>query len=186
MDPQVLFTERLKLAPPTPADSEAVFEACQDPEIPRFVPIPSPYDRDHALGFIHHSEAAWASGSETTWAIHHPDDGLVGMVGLHINGKAAEIGFWVAASARGRGYATEAASTVLDYSFSAGGLGLRRIEWRARVGNLVSARIAQRLGFRYEGQLRQAMITPRGCYDAWVAGLLDDDERISQQWAPLA
>ena len=39
----------LTLRPPRPDDADAVTAACQDPEIPRWTLVPSPYRREHAV-----------------------------------------------------------------------------------------------------------------------------------------
>ena len=50
VQPVVLRTERLTLSVPTEADVDAIFEACQDAEIRRYTTVPSPYERQHAVG----------------------------------------------------------------------------------------------------------------------------------------
>lgn len=188
MEPVTLTTERLVLRAPTEADIDAITHACQDPEIARWTTVPSPYARKDAEDFVRLVEGWWADGSETTWAMHR-DGGLVGMIGLHRirrqpNGGDAEIGFWVTDAARGRGYVVEAATAVVDWGF--GELGLSRIEWRAIADNVPSARTARRLGFRYEGLLRQAFASGERREDSWVAGLLRDDDRTPVAWPMLA
>ena len=102
------------------------------------------------------------------------DDHWVGMLGLHRleRGGEAEIGYWMAAAARGHGYLTEAARAVIDFAFDPDGLALERMEWRAVVGNVPSARSARTLGFRYEGLFARASPAPRGRDDGWIAALL--------------
>ena len=109
------------------------------------------------------------------------------MVGLHgiTLGGAGELGYWMAARSRRRGLLTEAARAVIDWGFSADGAALERIEWRAVVGNLGSARAARTLGFRYEGVLRRALSNSFGRDDGWVAGLLHSDDRMPQPWPVL-
>lgn len=187
MEPVTLTTERLVLRAPTEADIDAIEAACQDPEIPRWTTVPSPYTREHAEDFVRQVAEWWASGAETLWAIF-VDGKLSGMIGLHQitehhTGGHAEIGFWMTAAARGQGYLGEAARAVVDWGFSH--LGLVRIEWRAVAGNIPSARAARGLGFRYEGMLRQALTSPRGRDDGWFAGLLVDDDRTPVAWPVL-
>lgn len=69
-------------------------------------------------------------------------------------------------------------------------LGLRRT--RARPHPLAgrrrehpSARAARALGFRYEGLQRQALTSPRGRDDGWMAALLPDDDRTPVDWPVL-
>jgi RimJ/RimL family protein N-acetyltransferase len=149
MAPVTLRTARLTLSVPTEADIDAITDAAQDPEVPRWTTLPSPYVRADAEGFIAKATGWWDAETELTWGIR-ADDRWVGMLGLHRveRGDSAEIGYWMAAPARGRGYLTEAARAVIDFAFDPQGLGLKRVVWRAVVGNVASARAARALGFR--------------------------------------
>lgn len=113
---------------------------------------------------------------------------LVGVVGLHhisshSAGGTAELAFWATAESRGKGFMAEASRSVIDWGFAE--LGLARIHWQAVAGNIASARTARALGFRYEGELRQALTSSRGRDDGWVAGLLPDDDRSPVDWRIL-
>jgi len=187
MEPVTLRTDRLVLRAPTAADVDWITAACQDPEIPRWTTVPSPYTRQHAVDFVELVAGWWAEDVETVWGVFH-DDVLAGMVGLHHitphdTGGAAELGYWATAASRGKGFMTEAARTVVDWGFAE--LGLARITWRAVVGNVASARTARALGFRYEGMLRQGLTSPRGRDDGWMAGLLATDDRTPVDWPVL-
>jgi len=187
MDPVTLTTERLVLRPPTEADVEAIERACQDPEIPRWTTVPSPYTREDAEDYVRLVGEWWAEGAQAVWCAFREGE-LVGSIGLHHiaehrTGGDAELGYWVAAEARGRGYLVEAARAVVDFGFA--DLGLARIRWRAVVGNVPSARAARALGFRYEGLQRQALTGPRGRDDGWTAGLLATDDRTPVEWTVL-
>jgi RimJ/RimL family protein N-acetyltransferase len=188
MLPVTLRTPRLELSAPAESDVDEIFAACQDPDIQRYTTVPSPYRHEDAVGFIEKTVRWWAEGAEATWAMRHAD-GLAGVVGLHRLGAstgAAELGYWVTPRFRGRGLLTEASRAVVDWGFSPEGLGLARIEWRAVVGNVASARAARTLGFRYEGLLRAALRQSSGERDdGWIAGLLADDDRTPQEWPVL-
>jgi RimJ/RimL family protein N-acetyltransferase len=186
MKPVVLRTERLELSIPIEADIEAVFEACQDPANIRYTTVPSPYERRHAEEFVVRVTTNWAEDTEQTWAIRDGDV-LAGMIGLYRQGAgSAELGYWIAPASRERGFGTEASRAVIEWAFSPDGLELHRIEWRAVVGNVGSARIARALGFHYEGTLRQALRNGSGVRDdGWIAGLLATDDRLPQEWPVL-
>ncbi|QIK63385.1 GNAT family N-acetyltransferase [Leucobacter viscericola] len=92
------------------------------------------------------------------------------------------LGFWLARTARKQGLLTEAARAVIDWSFSPAGAALGRIEWRAVVGNVASARAAQALGFHYEGILRLGIAHPDTRQDCWIAGILASDDRAARSW----
>lgn len=184
MEPVELRTPRLILRAPTSANVDAITEACQDPEIPRWTTVPSPYARTDAADFVRLIGDWWADGSQTVWAMY-ADELLVGAIGLHHitdhpTGGDAELGYWVAAPARGNGYITEAARAVIEWGFAE--LGLARLTWRAVVGNVPSARSARGLGFRFEGTQRRFLTSPRGRDDGWLAGLLRTDDRAPVAW----
>lgn len=85
------------------------------------------------------------------------DGRFVGWCGLLlsvIDGEGmAEIGWAVTAEAQGRGYATEAATAVLD---QARALGLGQIVAYTRPTNLASRRVMAKLGFREGRAFEQA------------------------------
>lgn len=187
MEPVTLTTERLVLRAPAADDAEAIERACQDPEIPRWTTVPSPYTLEHAKGFVDLVAQWWADSSQTIWAIFEGEV-LKGVVGLHhiashTAGGAAELGYWTAAAARGQGFTVEACEAVIEWGFTE--LGLARIHWQAVAGNVASARTARALGFRYEGSMRQSLTSPRGRDDGWIAGLLPHDDRAPVAWSCL-
>lgn len=185
-EPVTLTTPRLTLRAPVASDAEAIYEACQDPDIQYYTTVPSPYTRADAEAFVTLVDGWWDDGSEYVWAVHAPE-GFAGMVGLHkIGAGGTELGFWTAPEARGNGYMTEAARAVLDFAF--GPMRLERVTWRAVVGNRGSARVAQKLGFQYEGVQRKGLPHHgiggiHGRTDGWMAGLLSTDPRVPTNWA---
>ena len=183
MEPVVLRTLRLELSVLTEGDAEALFAAGPDPAVQRYTSVPTPFTRADADDLIAATRAGWQTGDRLSWAVREQGV-LVGIVGLYrVDGKGSgEFGYWLAAPARGRGLLTEAARTALDWGFSADGAALARIEWHAVVGNTASARVAERLGFRFEGVRRAALIGSDGREDGWSAALLATDDRTQQTW----
>ena len=121
------------------------------------------------------------------WAIRvGTHDHLIGMIDLHsIDAGGAEIGYWLAPGARGRGHMSDAVRVVCDHGFSPTGANLQRIEWSAFVGNLASASVARRAGLRFEGVRRLGGIQRGMRRDAWIAGLLaTDDRNPADRWPP--
>jgi len=186
MEPVTLRSARLELSLPRAGDVDAVYAACQDPAIQRYTRVPSPYTRADAEKFIDAVAEQWAGDQHRTWVIR---DGatLVGTIGFYrLDGQGnGEIGYWVAPDQRGGGRLREAANAVIEWGFSSEGAGLARIEWRAVVGNEASARVARALGFRFEGTLRQALVSASGRDDGWIASLLSTDDRMPQPWPVL-
>ena len=92
------------------------------------------------------------------WAVRDAQsDALVGRVGLMrllADEYTAEIGYWTAPWARGRGIASEAVRLAADHGFES--LGRHRLEIRHVPGNDASCGVANRAGFRVEGIQRAA------------------------------
>jgi len=176
-----LTTPRLHLRPIGPDDVEAVYVACQDSTIPRWTTVPSPYLREHAEQFVcDYAPKAWAAGDVATFGVTERGTGeLLAAVSLHFDrGRddgIAEIGYWTAAPARGRGITTEAVAAVCTWGFTS--CGVQRLEWYAEVGNVPSRRVAEKVGFTIEGTLRSFLLRPGGeRVDGWVGSLLGIDE----------
>ncbi len=174
----------VRLDPPTEDDVEAITRACQDPRIAQWVPIPQPYGEQDARAFLTNVVGpGWESGTELTWAVRDHDGALLGLVGLHrIEHGSAEIGFWLASWARGRGVMDHAVRLVLAHALDPEGLDLVRVVWRAIVGNWPSRRVAWRAGFRIEGTVRADIVHREGVRrDAWVGTILRADPRTPNE-----
>ncbi len=180
--PRELAGGPLILSAPGTDDIDRIAELCRDPAIAAWTTVPSPYEREHAEGFVTRVVPdGWTSGRECTWALREAaTNELHGMVGLHhIDDGEGEIGFWLAEEARGRGWMAAAVQLVLDFGFAAPpeGLGLERIVWHAYAGNAASAAVARRAGFQWEGVARLG-VSHRGVRrDDWQAALLATDAR---------
>ncbi|WP_165401381.1 GNAT family N-acetyltransferase [Herbihabitans rhizosphaerae] len=62
MEPVTLRTERPELRPFTPDDADAVYLACQDPDIQRFTPMGKPFlrvDAERARGRDRRRSPPW-------------------------------------------------------------------------------------------------------------------------------
>jgi RimJ/RimL family protein N-acetyltransferase len=146
----------LVLRPKTPDDADALTAACQDPEIPRWTAVPSPYTRADAERFIVASEVEAAAGKAANLlAVDARDGSLLGSFSVLELDRApgyGEIGYWVAAEARGRGVATRAVRLLADWAREV--LGLTRIEVLAHLDNVPSRRVAVKAGFRDTGEVK--------------------------------
>jgi len=184
VEPIELTDDRLLLRPPRQEDAHAVHRACQDPEIQRWTTIPSPYTRENADEYVADmSPTGWATGEGASFGVFDRATGeLLGSIALmHIGerdaatGGRAELGYWCAPWARGRGVMTDAARLVCRWGFEH--LRLARIDWYAELGNEGSRRIAENLGFTIEGIQRQRLVNKGERRDGWVGGLLAGELR---------
>lgn len=113
---------------------------------------------------------------------------LVGYVNLHgitKKTRAGEVGYWVRTSQAGKGIAT--AATVMIVLFGFKELKLHKIVLRAAADNPASWRIAEKLGFVYEGTQRHEQLMQRGWVDLRCYSLLETEFRqLKPQLARLA
>ncbi|MEU8731385.1 MULTISPECIES: GNAT family N-acetyltransferase [Streptomyces] len=175
MEPVTLTTDRLVLRTVGPQDIDAVYAACQDPDIQHWTTIPSPYLPEHARGFAEQMvPEGWANDSMFTFGLFLPAGDLVGVLGITmISLGVGEIGFWGTKEHRGRGYVTEAAVAVSRWAFTE--RAVDRLEWRAEVGNEASRAVARRAGYTMEGTLRSAVNNKGVRRDSWIGSLLPSD-----------
>ncbi|WP_393082313.1 GNAT family N-acetyltransferase [Streptomyces sp. LN704] len=175
MDPVTLTTDRLLLRTVGSHDTDAVFDAVQDPDIQRWTTIPSPYLHEHAAGFTAQLVPdGWADGSMFTFGVFLPSGELVGMLGITMRSLGVgEVGFWATKEYRGNGYLTEATVAASRWAFTS--LAVDRVEWRAEVGNQASRAVAERAGFTVEGTLRSAINNKGVRRDCWIGSLLPSD-----------
>jgi RimJ/RimL family protein N-acetyltransferase len=71
-----------------------------------------------------------------------------------------ETGYWVVPEAEGRGYVTEAVALMTEFALRE--FGVNRIAIHCDPLNQRSRHVAERLGYRFEGQLRNTSRTPQG------------------------
>jgi RimJ/RimL family protein N-acetyltransferase len=143
----------IMLRPPRDEDIDAIYAACQDREIQQWTNVPSPYTREHA---VHYVENVVKEADKAAF-LGFDGDELVGsfsVMEIDRERRYAEIGYWVAAPARGRGMATRAVTLLRDWA--AEELGTELIELLIHEDNLPSKRVAERTGFLGTGERRPA------------------------------
>lgn len=90
---------------------------------------------------------------------------------VHRENRNAEVGYWLAATATGRGLATGAARAAVDHLFRRADV--HRVEMQCGVENRRSRAVAERLGFRLEGIRRESHWITDRFVDHAVYGVLD-------------
>jgi RimJ/RimL family protein N-acetyltransferase len=148
-----LRTERLLLRQWRDADLDAFAALNADPEVMRHLPARlSRPESDQMAGFIRGGleERGWG-----LWAVGVPGgDPFVGFVGLNPVRfdspftPAVEVGWRLARTAWGHGYATEAARAAVDFGFEQ--LGLDEIVSFTVAANRPSWRVMERLAMSYD------------------------------------
>ncbi|HEY3293114.1 MAG TPA: GNAT family protein [Candidatus Nanopelagicaceae bacterium] len=157
----------ITLRPVRETDIEEIYHACQDPLIPRFTTVPSPYTMTHAKFFVEEQEPArFASKSELLFVItqgYGEEETFCGLISFHsvsLGNHAAEIGYWLSAPARGKGIATTALTMITEYGLQT--MGLRRIEALVDVDNEASQALLRAAGYQLEGIMRRKVSRDNG------------------------
>lgn len=148
MQDAVLETKRLRLRPFRRGDEDQLVHHLGDWEITRqLARDPHPFDMDHAQDWINEC-LAQPNGPRhgLRFAVEAPDEtGLVGGAGLSLAEAGFELGYWISRSCWGRGYATEAASALVDLGFAA--LSLEELTALVFGENPASVRVLEKIGF---------------------------------------
>jgi RimJ/RimL family protein N-acetyltransferase len=121
-----------------------------------------PTDEREASRWVTSQDRGWRDGDRLSFAVLETDDVggcvLAGNVGLKNRDETdrigeretAEIGYWTAVAARGRGVAPAAVRAVTDWVFDAfGGARLRQIMLVHAVDNPASCRVAEKAGYPF-------------------------------------
>ncbi|MGC9671479.1 GNAT family N-acetyltransferase [Planosporangium sp. 12N6] len=103
-----------------------------------------------------------------------PDDRLIGFARLGLGGvQAGTLGYAIRADQWGRGYATDAGRTLVDFGFRE--LGLHRISAAIGPDNAASIALVTRLGMQYEGRIRHHVFTNGAWRDSLLYSVLVDE-----------
>ncbi|HEY7414697.1 MAG TPA: GNAT family protein [Ktedonobacteraceae bacterium] len=172
-----LTTKRLRLRQIQPADAEAIFATFSDEEAMKFYghePHRSLKDSQQLIAQI---QARYAQRESIRWGITLRDeDRVIGSCGFHRFDEGfhrAETGYELNRAFWGQGLMFEAMSVILTYGFTE--LGLHRIEAVIDILNERSKNLLLRLGFTYEGNLRQRYYFRDRFEDEYYFGLLQDE-----------
>ena len=131
------------------SDADAVFRACQDPDIQHFTQVPVPYQRSSADEFVGLCAAWWRDGVTANFAVCDRVGGeLLGVVGVieadHEAGTAG-FGYWTAPWGRGRGATSRGATLAAGWALGPGGL--RSLVAEVEHANPASMRVLAHAGF---------------------------------------
>jgi ribosomal-protein-serine acetyltransferase len=135
--------------------------------------------QEQTLAFIRRARTKESENSGFEWAVV-ADGRIVGVAGFPTIDRAnrsAAIGYWLDQAHQGRGVMTSAVAALVSHAFE--NWQLNRLEIQADVGNTPSRAVAERLGFRYEGTLRQAYRVGERYSDDAVYSLLASDPRAT-------
>ncbi len=181
-------SKRLLLRPWQRDDAPAIAQIMQSRALHTFIPLPDPYTLDDAVDFVTRmGQVERERGTGLDCAVIDDEAGrLVGSASLRLPFalRDADIGYWIAPDARGRRYAAEATDALAGWAYEHE---VHRVEVRTDVANLVSARVALRAGFGFEGLRREALCTDgkRHATAVFVRTADDPGDPVAPTFPPL-
>jgi RimJ/RimL family protein N-acetyltransferase len=121
--------------------------------------VPEPPPEGFARSWYERYEARRVDGTGEAFAIAGDDGAFLGLAlapAIDEESAEAELGYIVAAPARGRGVASEALELLTRWAFDE--RGVQRAYLIIDVGNPASKRVAERAGYRLEGVMRNTYL----------------------------
>ena len=174
---EIFTTKRLRLRPLKMDDAEAFFAIKSDPEVTGRYGQDPHLSRAETEAWVQQCIVEYERYRGIVWALTLKDEDIV--IGMccywHFESdfRCGEIGFELGRAYWRKGFMSEALPPVIGYGF--GELELHRIEACPLASNTPSRNLLLKLGFIYEGKLRQRVLFRGGFEDQVYYGLLRED-----------
>ncbi len=183
--PPVLTTQRLILRPFTAADAEPLFEHAKNPQVTRYTLWEPHRIVADTLAFVcDYAQLRYREGVLEPYAITlHSDPAPIGSCGCFWSAepnRTLELGYWIAEPFWGQGLAVEASRVLIDAAFHRDRP--ERLQARVISGNTASSKVLHKLGFRYEGTLRSALLRRGHFEDVMYYSLLRTEWENHPTW----
>ena len=174
----------LTLRPYKPTDMAKMFSAVRESfyELSPYMPwCHDDYSIEDSKNWIELSAKNWNEGNGYDFAITDSKDGsYLGSCSLnHINSidRWANLGYWVRTSRVNHGIATDAVLLLSQFGFRE--LKCNRIEIVVAIENKTSQHVAEKVGAKQEGIMRNRLLLHGKVHDAVLFSLIPTDTMIS-------
>jgi RimJ/RimL family protein N-acetyltransferase len=156
-------------------DIDAIYQSCQDPLIPRFTTVPSPYSIELAQSFVRerarqlfeeHKAIQWiltVSKDVSQDAFKIDGETFIGPFSIHAieeNNHIGEIGYWLNKDVRGHGFGSIGCQMLTNYAFET--LGFRRLAGIVDNDNEASKKLLLGAGYAHEGLMKSRVTRADG------------------------
>jgi ribosomal-protein-alanine N-acetyltransferase len=172
-----LTTNRLLLRQIRATDGKALFATFSDEEAMKFYGHEPHRSINDSQEWIKRIQTGYDRRESIHWSITlHGKDHLIGSCSFHRFDSGfhwAETGYELNRAFWRQGIMFEAMSAILTYGFTE--LGLHRVEAVIDIANEPSKSLLLKLGFSYEGNLRQRYFFQGRFEDEYYFGLLKDE-----------
>ena len=184
--PRALSTDRLTIRQWRVSDVQqfdALYQSSFDGHLEPWMPEPrrDATERERLRDLsdrVHVMHDKWDQGSDYRFLIcRNADETVVGQIGitgiLRSVNQSGFIGYWIGREYLNAGYATEATLLAMHYAFEL--LRLHRISLWISPENPASLRVAEKLGLRHEGCIREALYLGGRWQDTEIYTILDHE-----------
>lgn len=173
-------TERLCIDKLCRTDRNEIFAIFSDPRVVENYDVERFKDISEADNLVDYFDARFESGTGIRWAIRDKATkkviGSAGFTTWNEYDHSAMLGYDLAHAFWHQGYASEMLKALLEYAFSeAFPFYLNRIEALILPHNAASIKLVQKLGFVYEGEMRDKCFWNGGFHNMSLYSLLRRD-----------
>jgi RimJ/RimL family protein N-acetyltransferase len=173
-----LQTPRLLLRELTQRDLDALHAIQRDPHVTRYMSY-EPQTLDQTMAYIDAAILAAGETPRSTYDFAVTEIGserLIGRCGFGVRRpehREAMLWYELSPGSWGRGYATEAATALVDFAFRS--LNMHRVWADCDPRNRASCQVAERLGMTLEGRLRENYWLKGEWCSTLVYGILENE-----------
>jgi RimJ/RimL family protein N-acetyltransferase len=159
----------------TDADLRTLVAGSLDPEVVRWTRIPENNTIAQTGEFLAAARRPGADELHLVVCDAETDEvlGSVGMVSMDRTEGRCDLGYWLAAPARGRGLMTRSLALLSRWILD--NLPVDRLGIEIEPANVASRAVAERCGFTFEGVLRSYFVNKGRRRDAAIYSLLRDE-----------
>ncbi|MFC4409693.1 GNAT family N-acetyltransferase [Chungangia koreensis] len=172
-----LETARLLLTEVNEENASSMFEIFSNPDVVKYYGMDAFETVEQAQGMVKHFRQGFEAKRSMRWGMIMKETnqfiGTIGLNLLNLTSKKAEIGFEIHPDYWRNGYTYEAAIAVLEYSFKE--LQLQRLGAVTFVDNTASQGLLKKIGFQYEGTLRNYLFQNNQVYDGLLFSILPSE-----------
>jgi ribosomal-protein-serine acetyltransferase len=179
----ILIDNELLLRSFQPDDAPALFKAVDESRThlrPWLRWVDATTKQEHILQFIQRTQQQLHNQQALELGIVHNRE-IIGGIGMHDWDhllKKAQLGYWIREEYEGKGIMNKCLVRFIDFLFEKPGL--NKIEIHFMPSNTRSAKVAERLGFKVEGVIRQSYFMNGRLDDLVITGLLKTEWKSQQ------
>ena len=167
-----LVTKRLRLAPLREADRDALLALLSDPEVGKTYMVPELCTREQQDAVFSHLYRISRAKDRFFCGVYR-EARLIGLIHeVEKEGSSMELGYVIATSEKGRGYASEALRAAIAYFFS---IGWETIRAAAFAENAASMRVMEKCGMTRTGRTETVVYRnePHPCIEYAISSVQD-------------